>query len=691
MAVGVVSMALTLWCFWPLPLNLADSSAYLGSEVPGVKADFALLVWILSWDSHALLTAPWHIFSANTFYPSPLSLAYSEHLFGLVPLFSPWYWATGNPILSVNIVILTTQVLSSLAMYALARRWTSPAAAAVGAFFYAYSGWRMATASYVHIHSVQLLPVVLLFTERWLDRGARRDWVVLTGALVLQSLTSVYLAYILFITWGAELVLTLWFRRGHVTRRSLRGVVAAGGIVVAAFGASCLPYLELRRLGVIPSFDDGSLRPSLTEMGLVPFFAASAVKAYFMSQSVGVIGAVLVALGLWQRNRERRYAVALGVAFVACGVLLAFGPGIWIAGYVLWSPYRILRGMVPGFATIRIPSRFLLIAQLGFALLASLGAARLFERARLRGLPSSAAALAIVLASLALAPLPQLPLHEEVVGARVPPAYRWLAVNGAGRPLLELPHPDLESRARRVILSTYHWLPTIDGYSAYPVRTAGYLYGIARGLPGEGALQKLADSVDVGWILVHLDDSADAEQWLHGELPVGLERVGRWQNDLLLRLTRSGDSSVRARLVSTKETMGGVPLVPLSGPCPGTIALASSPTASPIGDETRITVKVRNDSSSVWPGFAMLPRHALHVRASMIDPDGAIIARALAALPQDVRPNEETDVGVALPIRASDFPLDLTVELIQLGDAPLSECGVAPLTVHLNRPAKPSA
>ena len=86
MAVGVVSVALTLWSFWPLPLHLADFSAYLGAEVPGVKADFDLLVWILSWDSHALLTAPWHIFSANSFYPSPLSLAYSEHLFGLVPL-----------------------------------------------------------------------------------------------------------------------------------------------------------------------------------------------------------------------------------------------------------------------------------------------------------------------------------------------------------------------------------------------------------------------------------------------------------------------------------------------------------------------------------------------------------------------------------------------------------------------------
>src|SRR5262249_27775051 len=77
LVVGALSSGLTLWSFWPLPLHLSDHSAYLGASVQGVSSDFHLLVWVLAWDSHALLIAPWRIFHANSFYPAPWSLAYS--------------------------------------------------------------------------------------------------------------------------------------------------------------------------------------------------------------------------------------------------------------------------------------------------------------------------------------------------------------------------------------------------------------------------------------------------------------------------------------------------------------------------------------------------------------------------------------------------------------------------------------
>lgn len=657
-----------------------------------MNADFHLLVWILSWDAHALVTAPFRIFSANVFYPAPWSLAYSEHLFGLVPLFAPTYWLTSNPILATNVVIFTTQILATLAMYALARRWTSGPAAAVGAFFFAASGWRMANMAYFHIYANAWMPLVVLFTERWLDTRRRRDLAVVTIALVIQTLTSVYLAYAVLVLWAAQLGVAA-STRPHLGRSEWLGILFAGATTLVIFGIACIPYLRLRVLGVIPAFGSSPAQYTLTEMGLRPYFAASAVAKFFEAQSVGWVGGVLVVVGLLQRDSVMRRAAILGAIVALVGTVLAFGPGIFVAGRVLWSPYRILQAVLPGFGTIRLPVRFLVITQVGLALLAALGASRAFASLRLSAVAASAVASALVATTLVLAPLPTLPLHEEIVGSAVPPAYRWLAKNGAGGALLELPRAELKARARRMYLSTYHWLPTIDGYSAYPVRTTGYLYSIARALPDEDALQALVDNVDVQWILVHLAEMPDANLWLHGQLPVGLERIGRWDDDLLLRVRRPVDAAdVRERLLSTEETIGGVPLAPIVGECPGALFPVGPVRYSPSGDEARVTVGVRNDSTKTWPGFGLVPRHLVYLRTRVLDMRNADpIHQFDTPVGRDLEPGATASVNVQVPLRSRELPQILEFELVQVGDGSLVACGVSTLPVKLEVPSVPRA
>src|SRR5262249_24076829 len=160
----------------------------------------------------------------------------------------------------------------------------------------------------------------------------------------------------------------------------------------------------------------------------------------------------------------------------------------------------LLVEIVPGLGTIRMPARFVVIAQLGFALLAAVGAEGLSRRIP-RRLVWPAAIAAAALALWTFSPLPPLPIEREQTAADLAPAYSFRAANGGGRRLLEIPAPSPVGAARRMYLSTFHWLPIVDGYSAYWPATPSLIHDIARSLPSDGALQELVDTVDLGWIL----------------------------------------------------------------------------------------------------------------------------------------------------------------------------------------------
>src|SRR5262249_41381074 len=184
--------------------------------------------------------------------------------------------------------------------------------------------------------------------------------------------------------------------------------------------------------------------------------------------------------------------------------------------------------------TVRLPTRFVLVAQLGLALLAGLGLGRLL--AGRRGWLAWPIALAAVgLGVWSFSPLPKIPLHAEITGDEVPAAYRWLGVHGEGRPLLDFRVPDFLEAAPRMYSSPFHGLPIVDGYSGYGLRTPAHLDWLARGLPDEGTLQNLIDTVDIGWILVHRDalTPAATARW-GGPLPPALHPPGQRGNHLLL-------------------------------------------------------------------------------------------------------------------------------------------------------------
>lgn len=673
LTLGFLYALLTVWWVWPLPtvLGTHTSTFYLGGKTPA--ADQYLVIWILSWDSHALATEPWNLFRANTFFPSEHALAYSEHLLGYVPFFAPLYGISGNPVLAYNATMLLTYPLSALAMYALARRWMSSPAAAVAGLLYAFVPARYFLFHHSHQLGVQWIPLAMLLSERWLERGRARDAVLLAATLLLQALTGAYLALALAAGYVPYLALALWGWRARLDRRRVVGLALACGAAAAVFLALSLPYLELRRLGLLPAYLElDALPPSLT-----PAVTAAGISRYLRVESAGVVCYALALAALvpgWSSRRPR----VLGLALVVTGVMLAFGPGIQLGTRVLRSPYLWFADWVPALASVRLPGRFLVVTQLGLALLAGIGLDGVVARAR----PVMAWSVAGAAAVLALASysLPPLPLNAMPTGDAVPSAYRWLASHGQGRPLLELPAGSLIRGARRMYLSTYHWLPIMEGYSGYPPKTAGYLHEIARGLPAPGALQELVDTVDVGWVLVHRGELPrdTAARWV-GDLPPGLERVGEWQGDLLLSVTGVPREDRHARLLNLQETLGGVPLAPLEA-CPGTLVLTEAPSPPwPPGRRETFIVELLNQGATPWPAHGFVPRHLVRLLVTVRPVGGGPQRRKLVAIEEDVRPGRPVRVPVRLvvPRRPGRYVLELA--LVQVLDGPLVRCGVAPV------------
>jgi hypothetical protein len=685
--IALAYLLLTVWWTWPLARRLSTHAWLAASGV--VNADYYLVVWALAWGAHALVRAPWDVFQANTFHPSTVSLAYSEHFLGQQPLFAPTYWATGNPVLAANVLIIAANVASATAMFVLVRRFAIAPAAFLAGLLFAFYPWRHDTLWHFHLLAVQYLPLTIVLAERWFRAARARDAVLLAIVLTLHLLSSVYLAYVMVLLLAVYTPLALWHWRRHLDLRRLLGFGAAGLVAASAMGLASLPYLRLMDLGLIPAYDAEGRPPPI---GILA--APRLLDDYLRHQGIGWIGYVLALVALAPPWRGRGWPLLIGSLLAVTGVLIASGPLLLVGPWAIPTPFPWLAAALPGFGAIRVLVRFVILAQTGLALLAGLGATRLFAVAPERARWALAGAVAVAI-FWTWRPADALRLQAQPVAETVPPVYRWLAEHGAGRVVLEEPPLDFTGEARRMFLGTVHWLPTVNGYSGYPPRTAAYVHGLAGGLPDPRALQAIVDTVDVGWIVVHTDELPRARGW-ERRLPDGLRVAARFPDTLVFDVSLPGDGARRARFLSDRETLEGLPLDPLGERCPGRIALGGAPPATVAeGGTVTIPVVLHNDGDRPWPGFGFVPRHLVALKACIRRADDRTCWAEALPLPADVHPGRPVpvDVPVIAPLIGRG-PRLVRIELVQHRVGPLSRCGVEALAVPIEvvaRQPRPAA
>jgi hypothetical protein len=619
---------------WPAAAHL--------SSVAFDRGDPLLTTWILAWDLHALATAPLRFFDANMFHPNRGTLAYTEHLVGLVPLVAPARLAGAGPLLAHNLVWLATFPLTGLTMFWLVRHLTGHAgAAAVAAVLYAFSHFRFGQLGHIQVLSHQWLPLLLLGLHRAARTGGRwRDVSLAALALTLQALSSVYQALFAGIAVG---IFAAWL--GLPAARPPLGRPIARGILLGALAAMVLlpfflPYRSVRdEIGLtrdLRELEHYVARPtSYLAVPAANRWLGAVTEAYRGRETILFPGLVTLALALpgavlaWRRPetpagsespRGGRWAAVLDVALAVAilvtvanwllvggfvirlgplrfsqrhfgwpvvgialvlaarrvvrggprpirglgwlrrlgwpnasgyyvgltlvGVIASFGPQLWLGATLRVRPlYAQLQDLVPAVHSLRVPGRFGILVTTGLAVLAGFGAAAL---ARWLDRPGWRTATLTALGALAVLETWVVPLPLTSVPTSPGEADRWLATRRDPEAVVVLPMYEARAvhlESVRLVGSTAHWHPLVNGYAAY--FPPGYFadVGTLNAFPAPAAVDRLR-ALYVRYVVIHLGQyRAERRAGLEAALellPPGVTRVAAFPQSQIFELGPAG-------------------------------------------------------------------------------------------------------------------------------------------------------
>lgn len=539
-------LLLTTLVLYPAPLRFF--SHYLGF------GDLWQHLWNRWWFSQALGAGVSPYWTDLQYFPDGASLAaqsFSELNVLLGLLLEPLV----GPIASYNLLVVFAYVLSGTGAYLLVHELSRDRVAAwIAGVAFAFSPFRVSHLMFLHIQSTQWLPLFAWSLVRLRREPTIRRTVVCAVFFALAGATSKY--FLLFLALFAALLVLyqLVTVRRPAALRFATAVVAAG--VLGALLVSPLIWPLLR---------EGTTDSDAFHLGFETTFSADLVSFFVPAEHHPLFGRflgrlyetfnadarekvsylgwsllLLAVVAIGSKPRERASALH-GFWWITLAVftLLSLGPHLQILGRIsdAWQmPYGWIDGL-PFLSLIRAPSRFLVVATLGLAVLAGRGASWLTGRfARLgAGAARLKPVVVVFLTSVVLLDLwtwSPVPLTRPVVE----PALAEPLPATDGEALLEIPMPYIFN-SKPLSHQIQHGKPMLGGYvSREPqealsfVRSRPFLWMNREHPDSEftGKLfveeardaHELFSSQEIGWVLVSLEPPSPTTElmsrWLEG-------------------------------------------------------------------------------------------------------------------------------------------------------------------------------
>jgi len=245
----------------------------------------------------------------------------------------------------------------------------------------------------------------------------------------------------------------------------------------------------------------GAVRLSSRAFGWTLLLVAAAVLV--ARRCLPGAGVPVPGLG-WLRGFGWPNSAGYYVALTVVGVVGSFGPSLELGGQLTVRPlYYQLYGVMPGFDALRVPARFGVLVTTGLAVLAGLAAAALARRlARHRR-------RALVLGGLGVMAVLEVwvaPLRLAAVSPEPGPAARWLAAQRGMEAVLVLPMRDRHAgylESLRLLESTAHWRPLVNGYSGVYPRDYAADVALLNTFPAPAAVGRLR-AMYVRYVVVNL-------------------------------------------------------------------------------------------------------------------------------------------------------------------------------------------
>ncbi len=385
------------------------------------------------------------------------------------------------------------------------------------------------------------------------------------------------------------------------------------------------------------------------------------------------------------------------LALSATCYVLALGPSLHVGQWTLPLPYLLLMKIVPGFASMRGPTRFGFGFMLGFAALAAFGLETILVSVgslRYRRIISCvvlAAALLITTYEYNLFD-PRIGVREVRVGTRVPELYQ--AVRQASpAPLLEIPGGGLPGDLQALVdeseymfYSTFHWRPLLNGYSGYAPPSYQAVMGLARSLPDAKATQILARATGVRHVAVHLSRLSAFQQrrWI---FPPGLKLIGAFGTDRLYEVADPPDADLSPALLDftpRATTLLGHPLTPLPEPARRAgLTLATPPPHQVVtGQVLELDMIVTNLSQVTWPALVSVGDHIVTFAYFWEDEAGGRLQSSPEIrLPYDLAGGESVHVPVRVLAPDRPGPSRLVLTVTQDGEVFPQPLRVEPITI----------
>jgi hypothetical protein len=534
MRYGVTTLAylsITIGIFHNL-LPVMSTSIY--SDIGDPLLNTSILFWNAT---HVPLSSAW--WNYPSFAPLSGITTWTEHLLGAYPLTTPIVWATGNPVLAYNVLLLICFPLNGLAMFALARELTgSDAGAFAAGLAFAFAPYQSGQVAHVQMLMAFGMPLALLGLHQYVERGRRQGVAWFTIGWLSVALSNAYMLVffpILLALW------CVWFARGADlsgprVRRLVPIAIAAALVMIgvapllwgyhvrqAAYGLA-RPYDEIRSFGA-------DLR-GLVAIPHQEVLWSRWLNTTFIEASLfpGVAILALTAIGVAPRLRAawtRRDLVVFYAAGAVAMWMLALGPEpAWNGMRVLlYGPYRLLL-MLPGATSIRVPARAWLPAVLCLAVTAGAGVATLMRHARWRWAAVALAAMIVAEGWFSDA-TPQVP--QPV----------WAGAIPAGAMVLDLPIGATAENVPAEYLAVIGGYRTINGYSGYaPSHLSALREALASHQPTAFDSFRRLDDL---YVIVRPAVDAPFTRWMESQ--PGTERVSATPAWTLYRMGRIGEGA----------------------------------------------------------------------------------------------------------------------------------------------------
>jgi len=464
-------------CLWP-QIRHMDSVPDLGDPL--------FSMWRMGWFFHSLQGDPRPLFSPNIFYPQLLTLTYSDAMLWPSLTAVPLLAAGMHPVVAYNVLLLSSFLLSGLAMFALAAHLTgSQRAAFIAALLFGFYPYRFQHYPHLELQMTYWMPLALLASHRFLVTQRVSYAMAAAVCMVGQLYSSMYYG-VFFALYAIPVLGTFLLVTRVPLRRMWLGVVAAAAIGLVLSIPLAAPYLAARQArgerGQIETLYYSATGSDYLQAHRSSYMYGDYLPGRHAERELfpGVMAPALAAGAL---------VPPIGAAAVVygAGLLFAYDGSLGLNGVIyprLYAWFAVVRG-------IRAPARFAVIVGMTLALVAAFTVRRILARCRTNAIQTLVFAALVVAIGFDLWPR----LRLEPVWAQPPAIYAGVA-GSRDAVLAEFPIRAHMGRSAEglpyMYFSLWHWTNMINGYSGFFPLTYYALVTRVEPFPDPRAIETLA-------------------------------------------------------------------------------------------------------------------------------------------------------------------------------------------------------